>query len=139
MFTKDNKDKLAKAVWKALDHNQDESVAHAYAITLTDQSNITCSKIASAPDVYDLLESTNVKGEAILSDGLAVITCGWAAPVSHDGTPPSESKERKRVRLIIIVDSNKKIVSALKMQDDNDIMIDDSGSGALADALTSLY
>ncbi|MDA2989271.1 MAG: hypothetical protein O2815_09360, partial [Actinomycetota bacterium] len=68
---------------------------------------------------------------------LGVLTCGWAAPVGGDETPPSCHPGRRRVRLAVIATTDLVTGSVLEFQDtpDEPIFDDGSASGSLRDAL----
>jgi len=71
---------------------------------------------------------------------LGIDTCGWAAPVNGDGqddAPPSIHPDRRRVRLVTLVDRNLEAGSALGFAEEPDEIITDSGNakGSLADSL----
>ncbi len=70
---------------------------------------------------------------------LGIDTCGWAAPVSDDegDKPPSIHPQRRRVRLVALVDRNLEAGSALGFKDEPDEIITDDGNakGSLADSL----
>lgn len=103
--------------------------------------------ITEYPDVYVALDTVGaeaarvdraIAGNPLLgARALGVLTCGWAAPVGGDETPPSRHPERRRVRLAAIATSDLVIGSALEFQDDPDqpIFDDGSASGSLRDAL----
>jgi len=70
---------------------------------------------------------------------LGIDTCGWAAPIDGDEIeePPSVHPQRRRVRLVTIVDRNLEAGSALGFKDKPDEIITDAGTakGSLADSL----
>ncbi len=70
---------------------------------------------------------------------LGIDTCGWAAPVTDDDLeqPPSVHPNRRRVRLVTLVDRNLQAGSALGFKDEPDEIITDEGTarGSLADSL----
>jgi len=95
-------------------------------------------------DVYELLSSANAIDTARHSDAVAVITCGWAAPVGNDEAddiPPSIHPARRRVRLCIVADNASRRVSVLRFEDDPDNTIVEEGTakGSLADAVADLF
>jgi len=98
-------------------------------------------EVASHGDIYQLIDSVDkftVQG----FDALGLVTCGWAAPISHDSdemTAPSEHAERRRVRLFACV-CRQGMASVLRFQDDAENPVSDEGqaSGPLADALQHL-
>lgn len=73
---------------------------------------------------------------------MGVDTCGWAAPVNDnkgDEVPPSAHPERRRCRLVCVVDRNLSSASCIGFEDDPDNLVTDDGKavGSLADAVTT--
>ena len=91
-------------------------------------------------DIYELLDTTSVADLLTVYGHIAVATTGWAAPNrdgdEQDDIAPSQHKDRRRVRLIVVADKDS-MVSALRFSDSPDEVITDEGSaiGALADAI----
>lgn len=101
-------------------------------------------KLCENGDVYDLLESPKTLTAIENRDAFVVLTCGWAAPIKNDvaeleGVAPSEHPMRRRVRLVVGVDSVG-VASVLRFEDDPTETVTDEGSarGSLADAVMSL-
>jgi hypothetical protein len=99
-------------------------------------------KVASFPDIYDLLDGTYNFENFI---GISVHTTGWAAPLNENGEvdgAPSEHAERRRVSLITTV-TNEGSGSALAFADDegdHEIVSDPgSASGTLAEAIVNCW
>jgi hypothetical protein len=103
--------------------------------------------ITEYPDVYIALGTLTsdtariddaIHGRPLLgATALGVLTCGWAAPIGDDETPPSCHPLRRRVRLAVIATGDLVTGAALEFQDDADhpIFDDGSASGGLRDAL----
>jgi len=103
--------------------------------------------ITEYPDIYVALGTLTdevariddaIHGRPLLgARALGVLTCGWAAPIGDDETPPSCHPQRRRVRLAVIATGDLVTGSALEFQDDADhpIFDDGSASGGLRDAL----
>jgi len=94
--------------------------------------------LSQHPDVYELLDTPS-SALARMFDSAVVVTTGWAAPLSADGSiegAPSEHAERRRVRLVVAV-ADHGVASVLRFADDPDNVISDPGSatGSLADAI----
>lgn len=94
-------------------------------------------------DVYELLASPKARSVAKDSEFVAILTCGWASPVTQDGddeVPPSQHPERRRVRLFIVA-SRRGVASVLRFRDDptNPITDDGQARGSLADAVQQLF
>jgi len=143
----------------AMDINQ-HALAALHDITTTDQPfnmqsavvflldhNDQRTIITEYPDVYVALETVGaevaridqaIAGNPLLgARALGVLTCGWAAPVGGDETPPSCHPGRRRVRLAVIATTDLVTGSVIEFQDTpNEPIFDDgSGSGSLRDAL----
>jgi hypothetical protein len=98
------------------------------------------AEIASHGDIYQLLDDKNnvkaVKGY----NAIALVTCGWAAPIQESQdepeVAPSQSPNRRRVRLVVCANRNA-LASVLRFQDDAETPILDSGEahGPLAEAV----
>lgn len=91
--------------------------------------------MASAYDLYDLLDEVEPSPLRIV--GLAVTTSGWAAPLNADGEvegTPSSHPARRRVLLVALVTAEE-LISSMRFADDEQVVTDDGGEGALADAL----
>jgi hypothetical protein len=98
--------------------------------------------LAQHPDVYELLDAPS-SALARMFDAAAIFTCGWAAPLSPDGTvegAPSEHEARRRVRLVIVV-ADHGVASVLRFADAPDDVVTDPGSatGSLAEAVTHFW
>ena len=100
-------------------------------------------KLCENGDVYDLLESPKTLTAIENRDAFVVLTCGWAAPIGDiedsEGVAPSEHALRRRVRLVVGVDSVG-VASVLRFEDDPTETVTDEGNarGSLADAVMSL-
>lgn len=91
-------------------------------------------------DVYELLKSSDTFKIVKDASFFTILTCGWAAPLEELGNnAPSESPNRRRVRLLVGADFSG-VVSVLRFQDDPDETIIDEGkaSGTLAHAVDKL-
>jgi len=94
-------------------------------------------------DVYDLLSDEYSLDVAKNSEYIAVLTCGWAAPVTADDDDeiaPSQHPQRRRVRLVIVANP-KGVASVLRFSDNpNETVIDEGqAKGSLADAVQELF
>jgi hypothetical protein len=91
-------------------------------------------------DIYELLDGSDVADLLTVYSHVAVATTGWASPITDDevanDVPPSEHKDRRRVRLVVVADKDS-MASVLRFSDEPDTVITDEGKalGALADAL----
>ena len=118
--------------------------ARLYGITCADRNlgSETSCFLAQHPDVYALLESPT-SSLARMFDAAAVVTTGWAAPLGPDGHvegAPSEHRDRRRVRLTVVV-ANHGTASVLRFADSPDEPISDPGSasGSLAEAIHQFW
>lgn len=89
-------------------------------------------------DVYDLLDTITPDESA---NYYGVITAGWASPVGdNDHLPPSQHPERRRVELLVVVNRDGSIASALSMSGNDELIIDEGKAhGALADAVLGIF
>lgn len=102
--------------------------------------------VAEHGDVYELLDSPLSQAVAQMSDAVAVLTCGWAAPLPTSdsdpeaGVAPSQHSQRRRVRLLVVAKRGD-TASALRFADDwaNPIFDEGQATGSLADAVQSLF
>lgn len=91
-------------------------------------------------DIYELLDDCAVADLLTVYSHVAVATTGWASPITDDEqaneVAPSEHKDRRRVRLVIVADKDG-MASILRFSDEPDTVITDEGKalGSLADAL----
>ncbi len=101
-------------------------------------------ELATHGDIYQLLDSVKpslVKG----FDALALVTCGWAAPINEEtgetegGESPAQSSQRRRVRLFVCA-TRSEMASVLRFQDEAHTPILDAGEarGPLAEAIADL-
>ena len=99
---------------------------------------VSVTEIATSTDVYEMLEDPFSKASARVSDFIAVVSCGWAAPLCDD-TTPRQHQERRRIRIVVFANAHG-MVSVLRFEDDpSEPLIDDSGHGSLADAIQGLF
>lgn len=91
-------------------------------------------------DVYDLLKSSETLKIVKNNEFFTILTCGWAAPISDvDDCAPSESPNRRRVRLVVGANISG-VASVLRFQDKpNETIVDEGAArGTLADAVQKL-
>ena len=122
----------------------DTQRAELYSLTFDTNGGVSVELITSNGDVYDLIDSAIEDKSTEGLDGIAVLTCGWAAPLSNDDddddrVAPSQHPERRRVRLVICA-NREGVASVLRFQDTPDEITTDEGSakGSLADAILAL-
>lgn len=97
-------------------------------------------------DIYSLLDEVEngIDLKAEKADFFALDTCGWAAPLNEeggvDGEVPSQHPQRRRVRLVLVVNSQGHMASALKFEDNDEIVTDDGKAhGPLATAILQAF
>lgn len=138
---------LAERVDELVRFSPDEKEAHLLAVYGDNPAEIndaTVVKALSHGDVYELLESPFATVTASMADLVAIVTCGWAAPITSDEDTselaPSQHPERRRVRLVVCA-TREHTASVLRFSDDWDNPITDEGHarGSLADAVRSLF
>ena len=133
-----------------IDGQFDLPKAVLYSVNKTDEGKTVIVKVGEHGDVYELLESSDSSKIAKVSDFVAVLTCGWASPITKkddsddddddNHLAPSQHPERRRVRLVVLA-SKSGVASVLRFSDKPDEIVSDSGNarGSLADAVSSLY
>jgi len=93
----------------------------------------------AAGDVYLGLHVLPAAYEKLGSDPIiGVETVGWAAPTESptDDIVPADHPQRRRVRLVAVVNRDQKVASALAFRDDvEDVQTNTTGEGSLAEAL----
>lgn len=95
--------------------------------------------VASANDLYELLERPKVGKRARLFGSVIIVTTGWASRLTDDGEIDHDV-ERVRVRLSVVVNDGV-IASVMRFADDSQTPVVDIGSatGALADAVNRIF
>lgn len=90
----------------------------------------------SGKDIYALLATRTLAQTLHYNDYAVVVTCGWASQNMDSDLPPSQQKDRKRVRLIVVTDKNGVMSSVIRIQGNDEPVFDDGeASGSLADAI----
>ena len=100
-----------------------------------------CEKVAESGDVYQLLDAYH-DGEHVSDDvyAVALVTWGWAAPIDTLGDDvPSESPDRRRVRLIATHDDAGRGFSRIHFADTGENHDEGDARGPLAQALASVF
>ena len=94
--------------------------------------------IGAESDLYDLLEQ-GIQTSSIWNT-IALVTTGWASPLGENGEvecPPSQHKDKRRLRMVLIGDLlDFGVSSCLRFQDNGEILSvgADEASGLLAEA-----
>lgn len=96
--------------------------------------------VSSHADVYEALEQIQQLEDPKLQSmtHLGVETTGWAAPVDtdNDDIAPSMHSQRRRCRLVAVVDRNLEVASCLGFSDSVELVTDKGNArGALDDAI----
>jgi len=139
---------LAEKVESEVNDNLGFDLKRALLISVTDGLfGVELSDPLESGDVYDLIESDASVELARRSDFIAIVTCGWAAPLSKDTNDdddddkvaPSQHPLRRRVRLVVLA-SRGSVASVLRFSDTPDETVVDEGKarGSLADAILNL-
>lgn len=93
---------------------------------------------ATSGDVYEMLDTTMVARALEAHDFVGLVTHGWASQITNGEeplVPPSQDPNRKRVRLMVVVDKNH-MFSAIRIDGDDELKTDEGmATGALADAI----
>jgi len=138
MITESNAIKIFNLI-----HNGESDHAYAYGLNIDQDNNdvINHLEINKSKDIYDVIEKISNDSSGLIWDAIAVTTQGWAAPIKQDGDeniPPSQHPNRTRVFLVCIITNERDIHSVIKL-DGEEAVYDNSGTGALADALLDIY
>jgi hypothetical protein len=99
-----------------------------YGVTVTTDEQTETTLLASHPDVYELLGSSDLSFAGMFQF-VALVTTGWAAPLDNNGEiegAPSEHAERRRVRLLVL--ANRDGMGSVIRFEDNDETVTDAGN-----------
>ena len=126
----------------AFDHEANYSNARLYHI---DEEGVY-SLIDFNSDVYELLSNEDASTDLSKYDNIAiaVVTYGWAAPITDDDSdesdvPPSQHKDRKRVRVFATACEHGSRQTFLRFEQDPDtVESQGEGTGSMADAISAL-
>ncbi len=138
MITESNAIKIFNLI-----HDGQSDYAYTYGLNIDQDNNdvINHLEINKSKDIYDVIEKISNDSSGLIWDAIAVTTQGWAAPIKQDGDeniPPSQHPNRTRVFLVCIITNERDIHSVIKL-DGEEAVYDNSGTGALADALLDIY
>ena len=135
---------LAERVESEVNNTIGFDIKQALLVSVTDGLfGVHLSAPLTHGDVYELLESEASLELAKRSEYVAIVTCGWAAPIrdndDDDAVAPSQHPERRRVRLVVLASRNS-VSSVLRFSDTPDEVVTDAGkaTGSLADAIHQL-
>ena len=134
---------LAERVESEVNNTLGFDLKQALLVSVTDGLfGVHLSAPLTHGDVYELLESEASMELAKRSEYVAIVTCGWAAPISEgddDEVAPSQHPARRRVRLVVLA-SRSSVSSVLRFSDTPDEVVTDAGkaTGSLADAIHQL-
>lgn len=114
--------------------------AQLVGVNLIDNTRV-CSLISSHGDIYQLLGSSANSPEKFEGyDLVAILTAGWAAPVGEDDDiAPSQHKNRKRVKIVLIGNTSEQTSSVMGFDGEDEIIYSkDEGRGSLQDAFEEM-
>lgn len=134
-----------RLISEQLEGDFDLKTALFFAINETDEG-VAMVLAGEHGDVYDLLDSDDSRAVAKVSDYIALVTCGWASPITADSddddeqVAPSQHPQRRRVRLMVFAGKDG-WASVMRFSDTPDETITDDGNarGALAEAIMGLF
>ena len=118
-----------------------------YSVKTKPSNELEVVKRHDCGDVYDLLSDEYTLSVTKNSEYIAVLTCGWAAPLDteqdendDDIVAPSQHPLRRRVRLMVLA-SRDGVASVLRFSDSPNETVTDNGKarGSLADAVLKLF
>jgi hypothetical protein len=136
---------LAERVESEVNNTLGFDLKQALLVSVTDGLfGVELSAPLTHGDVYELLESEASMELAKRSEYVAIVTCGWAAPIREDDdddnqVAPSQHPARRRVRLVVLANRSS-VSSVLRFSDTPDEVVTDAGkaTGSLADAIHQL-
>lgn len=143
---------IAERVENALNSQSsfDAKTAKLFTVVTDDDGGVSLTFTAENGDVYELLDNPLAKqlAKAESTQFIALVTCGWAAPLANDDdddengdeVAPSRHPQRRRVRLTVIA-NRESVASVIRFQDDDENTVTDDGKarGSLADAVGDLF
>ena len=107
---------------------------------------ISYTKVTEEADVYEMLEAKQMKAIVSAFDGFAILTAGWAAPITdneddaRNEIAPSQHPERIRVRLLCYCDTDGMMHSSIRFGDSREVVYDSGkAQGSLAEAMHELW
>lgn len=115
---------------------RDAKKATLVGIRLVD-NQIISEKISDNNDVYNLISEIPMFAKSVSNyDMLSILTAGWAAPVNNDqddNIPPSEHKDRRRVRIAMVGNTSTQYSAIMAFDDQTDepMYLENEGAGAL--------
>lgn len=133
-----------RLISEQLEGDFDLKTALFFAINETDEG-VAMVLAGEHGDVYDLLDSDDSRAVAKVSDYVALVTCGWASPITEgtdddEQVAPSQHPQRRRVRLMVFAGKDG-WASVMRFSDTPNETITDDGNarGALAEAIMGLF
>ncbi len=106
-----------------------------------------CELFTAAGDPYQVIDAYRVAADFAHKGGaswdvyaVAVVAWGWAAPIDTLGDAlPSNHPERRRVRLVSIIDDGGNLFGRCTFPDNGEVADDGTPGGPLADALRDIF
>lgn len=118
--------------------------ARLYSVNINLFGGVDTTLTGEHEDIYELLDAPHARKVAEVSDFIALVSTGWAAPLDSEGNapalPPSLADGRRRVRLTVFASADW-VMSVLRFEDDPENPVTDPGTatGSLAEAIQNLY
>jgi len=140
-------EKTEQRIHEMLGEAFDLPKAVIYSVKTKPSNELEVVKRHDCGDVYDLLSDEYTLSVTKNSEYIAVLTCGWAAPLDteqdendDDIVAPSQHPLRRRVRLMVLA-SRDGVASVLRFSDSPNETVTDNGKaqGTLADAVLKLF
>jgi len=140
-------EKTEQRIHEMLGEAFDLPKAVIYSVKTKPSNELEVVKRHDCGDVYDLLSDEYTLSVTKNSEYIAVLTCGWAAPLDteqdendDDIVAPSQHPLRRRVRLMVLA-SRDGVASVLRFSDSPNETVTDNGKarGSLADAVLKLF
>ncbi len=142
MYTLLEKAKVAdELIYQELGDSRFDKQAKLFSLDETSAGNIDITSEHEGEDIYELLDSPLAYAIVSKANNIIIVTTGWAAPrrnTEDDEIAPSQHPERRRVLLNIFA-SEEGMVSTIRFSDSDEVMVEDSASGPLAEAISDLW
>lgn len=136
-------EEITKSIYQSTNEMRSDKKTQLVGVKLIEGATIACEKITEYSDIYQMLQASSNHLEKFDGyDLIAVLTAGWAAPVNNnedDNIPPSEHRDRRRVKLALVGYTAKQTASIIAFDGEPDYVYSSGeGQGALQEAFEEM-